>query len=131
MNPHCMEPSIGGLIGKGHSASSENRLCMREGGGAGNNRTCLGTRFVLRSNCFQNSYVKIAQVFGILLLCLVHYVSAYFCRLFLSQYHNPELIWSLVFIVMQLLAVCIVALSVNMAMHQPTVAATPRNVIFW
>ena len=101
------------------------------GGGwglGGNNRNCLGTRFVLRSNCFQNSYVKLPKHSEF---------SCYACALrfglFLSfvSFHNPELILSLLFLAPHLSAVCMAALVFTMTMHQPTVAETPRIIILW
>jgi hypothetical protein len=74
-----MEPSSGGLIGTGQLVSHEIWLCMRrEGWGRGNNRNCLGTRFVLRCNCFQNSYVKLPKLSEFSYCAFVHCVSAYF-----------------------------------------------------
>jgi len=89
-----MEPSSGGLIGTGQLASHEIWLCMR-GRGGGNNRNCLGTRVVLRSNCFQNSYVELPKHSE-----FSYCACALSFSLFLSfvSFHNPELIWSLMFL---------------------------------
>ena len=123
-----MEPSSRGLIGTGHLASHEIWRCMRGRGGGGNNRNCLGTRFVLRSNCFQNSYVKKPKHSE-----FSYYACALRFNLFLSfvSFNNPELISSLMFLATHLSAVCMAALVVTTTIHQPIVAETPRNIILW